>query len=251
MEFNSEFIRTMGMTLIHSVWEGVVIAFIVQFALSLIRKGDARSRYVVLVSGLIFLLTSFITTFCIIHQQNSELIITNHKSGELLMAAPLNSPVYLESTKNLDWLLHFFEPSYPFLAIGWLLGFVFIGIRTLGGVYFTWLIVRRAAELPEDYLQNIFNRIKKKMNVPSMVRLRISTQKISPMVIGFFKPIVIIRVAAVSGLNTDQIEAVFAHELAHIYRYDHIIIVIQAIARQILFFHPLAWYLSSLLDSER
>jgi bla regulator protein BlaR1 len=251
MEFNSEFIRTMGMTLIHSFWEGVVIAFIVQFALSLISKSNARSRYIILVSGLVLLLASFIVTFCFIHQHNLELIINNYTSGKLLMATPSSSPMYSESIKNLDRILHFFEPSYPFLALGWLLGFIFVGIRTLGGVYFTWNIIRKAARMPEDYLQNIFNRIKKKMNVSSRVRLRISTQKISPMVIGFFKPIVLIPVAAVTGLNTDQIEAVFAHELAHICRYDHIIIVIQTIARLILFFHPLAWYLSAEIDRER
>jgi bla regulator protein BlaR1 len=252
MDFNNEFIRTMGMTLVHSIWEGVVIAFIVQFALSLISKGNARSRYIILVSGLVLLLTSFVASFFIIHQHNSGLIITNNASGELLMAAPHeNIPTHSESVKNLDWILQFFEPSYPFLAIGWLLGFMFIGIRTLGGVYFTWLIIWRAAQLPEVYLQHIFNRIREKMNIPSMVRLRIATQMISPMVIGFLKPIVVIPVAAVTGLNTSQIEAIFAHELAHIRRYDHIIIIIQAVARQVLFFHPLAWYLSAEIDRER
>jgi hypothetical protein len=71
------------------------------------------------------------------------------------------------------------------------------------------------------------------------------------MVLGIFKPMVILPLAVVNGLSADQVEAVIVHELAHIRRYDPVFLVIQALAVRILFFHPLAWYLSAQIDGER
>ncbi len=51
MEINSELIRSLGMALVHSLWEGLVILVLVLFALSLAGRSNARLRYVVLVSG--------------------------------------------------------------------------------------------------------------------------------------------------------------------------------------------------------
>jgi len=62
---------------------------------------------------------------------------------------------------------------------------------------------------------------------------------------------VIIPAAAVSGLSLDQVRTIMIHELAHIRRFDHVMVLIQAIARLLLFFHPLAWYLLPEIDRER
>ena len=87
--------------------------------------------------------------------------------------------------------------------------------------------------------------------MPASLNLRMSARQISPMVIGLIKPFVIIPAAILSGLNTEQVEAIFVHELAHIRRYDHVMMIIQAIITQILFFHPAAWFFSAEINRER
>jgi hypothetical protein len=89
------------------------------------------------------------------------------------------------------------------------------------------------------------------MMMPATIHLRMTARKISPMVMGLLKPVVILPVSVLSGLNPEQVEAILIHEPAHIRRYDHVVMIIQSIATQVLFFHPLAWYLSAELDRER
>jgi len=82
-------------------------------------------------------------------------------------------------------------------------------------------------------------------------RLLSTAKNISPMVAGFFKPVIIIPGTVISGLPISQLEAILAHEIAHIRRYDHILIFLQVFANHILFFHPLAWFLSASINRER
>jgi len=71
------------------------------------------------------------------------------------------------------------------------------------------------------------------------------------MVTGFLKPVVIIPIAALANLSPAQVEAIIAHELAHIKRYDHLFLLLQEVAKGILFFHPLTWYFSNRINRER
>jgi uncharacterized protein YukE len=104
---------------------------------------------------------------------------------------------------------------------------------------------------PDAQLQNTFDRIQNLLKLPGIVKLQITARMISPMVIGFFKPMVIIPVAAISGLSASQIEAIMFHELAHIRRFDHFLVILQAIAEQVLFFNPTAWFLLREINRER
>lgn len=72
-----------------------------------------------------------------------------------------------------------------------------------------------------------------------------------PMVIGYFKPIILIPLGILSGLPQDQLEAVLLHELAHIRRRDYLINILQTLAESLLFFNPAIWWISSLIRIER
>jgi len=67
----------------------------------------------------------------------------------------------------------------------------------------------------------------------------------TPAVIGWFRPVVLLPVRALTGLTEDQIEAVIAHELAHIRRFDSFVNLFQVVAESLLFFHPAVWWLNS------
>jgi hypothetical protein len=85
----------------------------------------------------------------------------------------------------------------------------------------------------------------------SGIQLRIAYQDISPLVTGILHPLVVIPVAAISGLTTDQLKAIIMHELAHIKRYDHFMIILEALGRQVLFFNPVSWMLLREIEKER
>jgi len=253
MEFSNEIIRSLGMTLVHSLWQGAIIAVIVLFLLGLTGKSNARFRYITLFSGLILLLAGFVTTFVILYCHNYLPTKWDSISDAALLPAEYTTNLSwpFAPTRLTGWIFQFFEPAYPALALGWLAGFLFIGIRMAGGVMVSRMNLRKGLRLPDASLQIIFDRIQDLLKLPVFVRLRMSTRMISPLVIGFLKPVVIIPAAAISGLSPEQVEAVMVHELYHIRRFDHILVILQAIAGQVLFFHPVVWFLLPEIDRER
>ena len=72
-----------------------------------------------------------------------------------------------------------------------------------------------------------------------------------PVVVGLIRPVVLLPVSIVSELTPDQLRAILAHEMAHLKRYDHVVVLFQRIVEAVLFFHPTTWWLSRRLDSQR
>ena len=72
-----------------------------------------------------------------------------------------------------------------------------------------------------------------------------------PVVIGWLRPVILLPVAALAGLTPAQVEAILAHELAHIRRHDSCVNVLQTIAETLLFYHPAVWWVSHRIRAER
>ena len=49
---------------------------------------------------------------------------------------------------------------------------------------------------------------------------------------------------AFTGLSVEQIEALLAHELAHVRRHDYLVNLFQTVAETLLFYHPAVWWVS-------
>lgn len=252
MEINNELVRSLGMALVHSLWEGLIILVLVLFFLSLAGRSNARLRYMLLVSGHFMLLAAFLATWYITYHQNLQHAIQPLTRVYTQVNGLVSSAsVALKTAGYTSSLNQFFEPLYPALAVGWTMGFIFMVMRMAGGFYLSYNILRKDVFLPDPSLLALFDRAKTRLKMPERLNLRMSTRQISPMVIGIIKPCVIVPAAILSGLNTEQVEAILVHELAHIRRYDHLVMILQAVITQILFFHPVAWYLSSEINRER
>jgi hypothetical protein len=72
-----------------------------------------------------------------------------------------------------------------------------------------------------------------------------------PMVIGWLRPLILLPAAAVTGLTPQQLEAILAHELAHVRRNDYWMNLVQAAAEILLFYHPAVWWVSNRIRIER
>jgi len=72
-----------------------------------------------------------------------------------------------------------------------------------------------------------------------------------PLTIGYFKPIIIFPIALINNLDTEQVEAILMHELAHIKRHDYLLNILQCIMETILCFNPFVWLISKIIRQER
>jgi len=103
----------------------------------------------------------------------------------------------------------------------------------------------------EDGWDVIATRLSRRLHIARTVRLLRSTLVEVPTVIGWMKPVILLPASALSGLNPHQLEAILAHELAHIRRHDYLVNLLQTVVETLLFYHPAVWWLSRRIRAER
>src|SRR5580692_6312419 len=89
------------------------------------------------------------------------------------------------------------------------------------------------------------------MKAGRAIRVLISTVAESPSVIGWLRPVILLPAATLAGLEPEQLQAVLAHEIAHIRRHDYLVNLAQTVVETLLFYHPAVWWVSARIRHER
>ena len=132
----------------------------------------------------------------------------------------------------------------------WLAGAVLLAAWHLAG----WLLsrrFRREGSPPSDDILAIVEKVGRRLRVRRAVAVRQTFRVATPMVVGWIKPVIVLPTSALLGLSPIELEAVLAHELAHIRRHDYLVNLIQTIVETLLFYHPAVWWLSHQIRAER
>jgi len=238
--FAQPWVQQLGWTLVHFLWQGAVIAAIFALARPLVRSVNARY---VLACGALALMTALpIVTFLV-----SDFDSNNQGAAVdifLNQAVPASIEKYVPPPDV--W-----QRTAPWLVIIWLAGVVVFSIRLLGG----WLIATRlrftTARLPESEWQQLVENLARRIGVSRPVKLIVSAAVDVPAVVGWLRPAILTPVGVLSGLPAGYIEALLAHELAHIRRHDFLVNVLQNVAEALLFYHPAIWWVSEQIRNER
>lgn len=143
------------------------------------------------------------------------------------------------------------EPYVTWAVPLWLLGVVALALWHLGGLIATHRL-RSIGTRPAPYTARLqMQAIMGQMGVTRTVKLLESAVVHSPVVIGFLKPVVLVPVSVFAGLTPQQLEAILAHELAHIRRHDYLVNLVQTLIVTLLFYHPAVWWVSRQIRNER
>lgn len=100
-------------------------------------------------------------------------------------------------------------------------------------------------------LVELLSNVKEPLGIKRVVEIYETKAVSVPMIIGTLKPVVLIPASLLSGLSTEQLEIVIAHELAHLKRYDFMLNILQSFVEILFFFHPALWLLSAEIRKER
>ena len=133
----------------------------------------------------------------------------------------------------------------------WLAGVTSLVARLAAGC---WRVHRlRAATIaaPLSSWQLTAERLARRLRVGVPFRIVESAVVDAPILIGWLQPLIILPLAAMAHMTAAQVEALLAHELAHIRRRDYAINLLQTIAEALLFFHPAVWWVSRRIRQER
>ena len=83
------------------------------------------------------------------------------------------------------------------------------------------------------------------------LRLVSSNQAIEPGVFGILRPVLMWPAGIEDRLSDEQIEAILAHEVAHVRRRDNLAALIHMLVEAVFWFHPLVWWIGARLVDER
>lgn len=247
-------VSALGWTLVHSVWQGTLIAIIAVAGFTVLNKRYASLRYnfgIILLS--LQLLTSIVTFFY--YQLITPVKNLANNSLNSLSTPVRNIPLNWQkvdynlsmATKIQIWLnMHIYE-----LVICWLIGAAFLMLRFAAGWIYTERLRSSARIVMDKEWRVRFGVLIAKLNISQSVEFRQTTKILTPMVIGAFKPVVLIPFGFLTGFSTSQIEAILAHELAHIRRNDYLVNMLQSFVEVVFFFHPALWWISEKVRTER
>jgi hypothetical protein len=133
----------------------------------------------------------------------------------------------------------------------WMAGVAVLGLRSAGGFLLVERLGRRETTPVTEELLEFCLSLQRKMEMKRLVRYCESLHVDAPAVAGWIRPVVLLPVSVLTGLTAEQLEAVVAHELAHIRRFDAFVNLFQIVAETLLFYHPGVWWLGKQIRAER
>ncbi|HET6879262.1 MAG TPA: M56 family metallopeptidase, partial [Pirellulales bacterium] len=152
---------------------------------------------------------------------------------------------------NRHWLSSPARSLLMAMVAAWGTGVVFLSCRMLGGYLVARRLAHRSVEPLDEEWHGRFRQLANRLGLHLPIEIWQSAYVEAPIVIGCFRPVVLVPIGIASGLSIAQMEAILAHELAHIRRYDFLLNAVQCLIETLLFYHPCAWWISSRIRAER
>ena len=265
--FSAGLDRALAWTMLHSIWQATLIAVLAGLMLLAMRHRSARFRYgVVNLALLAVLLTSagtfgyYLCTPRTLHAVVSGLQIPISATAPVIAPAgnadALFSPARVAKVvvvqNDLRKQLRKRVAEHRTLIVGaWFVGLtIFLG-RLLAGITRVHYLRNRMNHPADPYWEGVLRKLVRQSGCKSGVALLESALVRSPLTIGYLKPLILFPIGFINHLSEAEVEAILAHELAHIVRRDYLFNILQSVVEAIFYFHPAVWWLSGRVREER
>lgn len=246
--FQSSFLQALGYAIAHSIWQTAIVWLLYVCITGLISmSAAARYRMGIIAQSMGFIW--FLFTFRFYYQQY-------HAAWQPLQntAVPELQPVIPQGSSYLSGIIQWMlkgELLLPYISMAYLLLITVLCIRWFLGYRKTQQIRYLGLQKMPAEWRLFVQRIATQLDIRKPVQVFLSEQVSTPLTIGFLKPLILVPVASINHLNTEQMEAVLLHELAHIKRYDYLFNLLLSVAEISLFFNPFTQLLSKAIRKER
>ena len=278
--------QLVGWAIVHSLWQGGVIALVAACLFALARDMKASTRYAIGLAGLALMIVLPILTA--INSTRARNVATTSEVAPLPASSTFTVPVGTSTTptgenvsqaspaatpaQGLDasmangstrtdgptiavridaFILRYFETALPWFALAWVFGLLIASAQLIGGVARTRRITRVGISSPDSALIARVRELSEKLGVSRAVRVLQSVSIDVPLVVGALRPVIVIPASLITGMTPLQLDMLIAHELAHVRRYDFLVNLVQTVVETLLFYHPAARWLSDRIREER
>lgn len=227
--FDGPLVHAIGWALVHSLFATTAIAALAAACWRAARHERAEVRYLIGCGAMLAMLLS---------------LLASVTAGWLdATGKPRPTTAIQISSTSGDWL--------GWLVAAWSVGVLANSLHVVLGWLYVRRLLRSASEQLPTELTTSLQSLATRLGVTRPVRLLESALCRVPTTIGFVRPVVLLPASVVTGLPPAQLEAVLAHELAHIRRYDFLVNLLQTAIETVLFFHPAVWFVSRRVRDER
>lgn len=234
-------VSQLGWVLLDFLWQGALIGCATALLLTALRNARAESRYLVACSGLLLCLA----------WPAAALVLRVAGDGETTGAAALPLASWLAAgagAQDGGWSGRL-QDSLSWIVGAWAFCAAALALRMALGL----LWVRKAANSRggDAHWQARLDKLAQGVGIDGAVRLRVVEGLASPVTAGWLKPVVLVPAALLTGMPAPLLEALLAHELAHVKRCDYLVNLAQSVIETLLFYHPAVWWISHRIRVER
>jgi len=242
-------IEAFTLTLVHSLWQGMILGILAAFVLMLTKKASASLRY-----NLINLLVPCFLAGCVV-----TFLVELRAAPPVVIDSPENTSAngIHNLLKGLGWripvknVIVFVTANSNWIAMVWLICFAYQCIRIFIGLNYINRLKLTGRALSEHHWQQRVDIFCSLVKIKKTVGLFESALTKIPVVVGFLKPVIYVPAGMINHLPPDQVEAILLHELAHIRRNDYLAGLLQQIALAVFFFNPGLRWVIAILKRER
>ncbi len=240
-------------TLVQFLWQGALVALLYAAVRSILPRSKAQARYAVGCGALLLMLVLPIATFSTTPAMprpatSGARVTSNAPRAAGAHAAPstvMADPAALELLRRAK------DTVEPWLFLVWIAGVCLLSLRFLIGWAAIEHLRRRWLVEPPETLVRSLEGVARRVRVSRSVKIVLSAAVRVPTALGLFRPVILMPLTSLSGFSVDEIEAMLAHELAHIRRHDYLVNLAQSLAETLLFYHPAVWWIGRTIRSER
>jgi uncharacterized protein (TIGR03435 family) len=267
----NSWIDVAGWTLVHFLWQGALIGAGAMLMRRVLPPRSAQARYAALCVALVAMLaappiTAFVLTRDVkggrtlaprLHEVKWSGLGTAPSAGVPSGGAPSGpradgTPVTahqdvgaIVSGADVDAYLP------PFVVVAWMAGVFVLLVRLAGGWWRVRRLHRVSLDSPSSRWTDAAVRMAGALRLTRVLHVVDSVLVDTPTVVGWLRPVILLPIAACANLTPAQVDAILAHELAHIRRHDILVNLVQTWAETVLFYHPAVWWVSARIREER
>lgn len=240
----SPWMDALGWTLLHFLWQGALVGVVFATLRALIPASHCNARYANGLAALALMLVfPLVTLFTMLRADGGvESVLQVSSSAAagasaIAQAAPANALSAMDAA--LQWVVCL-----------WVAGVLLVAYRS-------WLQWRSLIQIARKWAQSdpsleaALLALAGRFELMRRIRVLVSDRIDTPILIGWFKPVILLPTAVVLGFPRQQIELILAHELGHLRRYDHVVNLAQALVETLLFYHPVVHWISREIRNER
>lgn len=239
-------VSQLGWVLLDFVWQGALIGCETALLLLALRKARAEWRYLVACSGLLL---------CLLWPAATLALRLAH-GADAGAALPLGQ-LFTGGAEQADSWIGALQGSLSWVVGAWACCAAALALRMVLGL--AWIERAARREAGDAQWQARLDTLARGFGIARAVRLRIVDGPVdglvgglaSPVTAGWWKPVVLVPAALVSGMPPQLLEALLAHELAHVRRCDYLVNLLQSVIETLLFYHPAVWWISHRVRVER